>query len=543
MYQHRRLPRILMVVAILVVIASVRFSIAAEPTAGARVLVKDIRITGAEAIAATELQAVVAPYIGREVTLSDLRKAADAITEEYNSRGYNLARAIVPEQDLSSGSVEIRVLEARIGKVTVRDNKYYSNRLIESAFAGVLRDKAVRQSSLERSLLILNDQYPDVSATAGLQAGADPGSTDIVVSAKDILPIHLTLDYDNYGVHQVSQHELGVQVDISDPWFGSHFAYRELTGFDPETTHNRRASLDLPINSYGTRFGGYFANGNFAVGGDLSQVGLTGNQEGWGLSFTHPLIRTKAHKFSGEFGFDLRDSKLFQSGEMSSLDRVRLLKLGLSYEGTDSTGRSFASVYIFQGLGTAFGGSENDNPISSRLFVTQSGAIKGADDRFTYGTLHLLRLQTITSFLRAIVRVSGQVTSRLLPASEQFGIGGPDTVRGYRFKELLGDNAFTAGTELRALPIPGEYNEVVQLSLGLDYGLVQQRKPAVGQEKFQSLLGYGPGIKLNVPFNAFSRTNYFNARFDVGFPISPSKIDNRTSSVRPVYYVQTSLRF
>jgi len=255
------------------------------------------------------------------------------------------------------------------------------------------------------------------------------------------------------------------------------------------------------------------------------------------------LIRTKAHKFSGEFGFDLRDSKLFQSGEMSSLDRVRLLKLGLSYEGTDSTGRSFASVYIFQGLGTAFGGSENDNPISSRLFVTQSGAIKGADDRFTYGTLHLLRLQTITSFLRAIVRVSGQVTSRLLPASEQFGIGGPDTVRGYRFKELLGDNAFTAGTELRALPIPGEYNEVVQLSLGLDYGLVQQRKPAVGQEKFQSLLGYGPGIKLNVPFNAFSRTNYFNARFDVGFPISPSKIDNRTSSVRPVYYVQTSLRF
>jgi hemolysin activation/secretion protein len=543
MYQHRRLPRILALLSILTV-ALVKLSIAAEPGAGAKVLVKEIRITGAEAIPASEFQPIVAPYVGKEADLSDLRKAADAITDEYRARGYNLARAIVPEQDLSSGVVEIRVLEARIGKITVQGNNYYSNRLIEGEFAGLLSDKAVKQSTLEKGLLLLNDQYPDINATAGLQAGAEPGTTDIVVSAKDILPVHLTIDYNNFGVQQVSRHILGVQLDASDPWLGSHFAYRENTGFDPTTTHNRRASLDLPINNYGTRFGGYFANGNFAVGGDFASLNETGTQEGWGLSFTHPFMRTRSHKLSGEFGFDLRDSTLFQGNIRSSLDRIRLLKLGLSYEGTDSTGRNFASIYVFQGLGTAFGGSENDNPNSSRIgSVTNSGIRKGADDRFTYGTINLLRLQTISSFLRAIVKASGQVTSAPLVASEQFGIGGPDTVRGYRFKELIGDNAFNAGAELRVLPIPGDYNEAVQLSLGLDYGLVQQRKPAVGQDKFQSLLGYGPGIKVNLPFNIFSRTNYFTARFDVGFPINPSKIDNRTSNTRPVYYVSTALRF
>jgi len=495
----------------------------------AKVLVKEIKITGAEAIQAAELQPIVAPYVGKEMGLSDLRKVADAITEEYRRRGYNLARAIVPEQDLSTGTVEIRVLEARIGKLTIEGNTYFSNSLIERAFTGVMGDKAVKQSSVEETLLRLRDQYPDLKATAGLKAGAEPGTTDIVVSAPDTLPVHLAIDYRNYGVPTVSRHILGVELNVVDPWIGSHFSFREETGFDPTLTNSRRASYTLPINNYGTRFGGYFANGDFAVGGDLSALNIRGKSEGWGLSFTHPFMQTRFHKLQGEFGFDLRDSKLFNDLGADNLDRIRLLKAGMNYEGLDSTGLTFASVYLFQGLGRTFGGSSNDNPRASRL---------GAGDNFTYGVLNLLRFQSITNYLRGIARMVGQVSSAPLVASEQFGLGGPDTVRGYQYREIIGDNVFNVGTELRVLPIPD--NEILQLSLGFDYGFVQQRKPAPGERKFQGLMGYGPGVRLNVPFDIASRTNYFSVRFDVGFPISPSKNSENT---RPVYYVLTSLRF
>jgi len=137
-----------------------------------------------------------------------------------------------------------------------------------------------------------------------------------------------------------------------------------------------------------------------------------------------------------------------------------------------------------------------------------------------------------------MVRMVGQVSSAPLVASEQFGLGGPDTVRGYQYREIIGDNVFNVGTELRVLPIPD--NETLQLSLGFDYGFVQQRKPAPGERKFQGLMGYGPGVRLNVPFDIASRTNYSSVRFDVGFPISPSK---NSEDIRPVYYVLTSLRF
>jgi hemolysin activation/secretion protein len=133
------------------------------------------------------------------------------------------------------------------------------------------------------------------------------------------------------------------------------------------------------------------------------------------------------------------------------------------------------------------------------------------------------------------------VTSAPLVASEQFGLGGPDTVKGYYFKEITGDNAFNVNAELRGLPIPD--NEVLQLSLGFDYGFIQQRNPQPGQPKFQSLMGYGPGVRINYPFNIESRPNYFALRFDVGFPISPSKNDNGNRDTRPIYYVSMSVRF
>jgi hemolysin activation/secretion protein len=263
---------------------------------------------------------------------------------------------------------------------------------------------------------------------------------------------------------------------------------------------------------------------------------LKGFEEGWGLSLTHPFFRNRFHMLIAEFGFDLRDTTQNVFGNvLQSLDRVRLLKFGVSYQGTDVTGRSFASVYLYQGLGTAFGGSSNNNPVSSR---------QDAGNSFTYATINLTRVQTITSFLRAIVRASGQVTSAPLVVSEQFSLGGPDTVKGYHFRELVGDNGFNAGAELRVLPIPGERadekSEIFQLSLGIDYGLVEQRKPAPGEDKTQRILGYGPGVRLNVPFEIFSRKNYFWTNFDVGFPISPSK---NADGSRPVYYVQTGVRF
>ena len=183
------------------------------PLPTTRVLVKAYKITGTSVMAAAELGSIVAPYVGREMDLTDLEKVADLVTTEFRDKGYSLARAYIPAQEIKNGIVEIAVLEGSVGEIIVKGNKNYSSEFIKRGFTAVVRDGAIKQSSLEKSLLVLNE-YPDLKATAVLEAGKEFGTTDIVVTVEDKLPFHLVMDYDNFGTESVSKNRFGLEVNL-----------------------------------------------------------------------------------------------------------------------------------------------------------------------------------------------------------------------------------------------------------------------------------------------------------------------------------------
>lgn len=76
---------------------------AVEPGAeGARVLVNELRFTGASTFPEAELQATSGFVPGSEVTLDELQAMAARITALYRERGYFVARAYLPAQDISA---------------------------------------------------------------------------------------------------------------------------------------------------------------------------------------------------------------------------------------------------------------------------------------------------------------------------------------------------------------------------------------------------------------------------------------------------------
>ena len=70
-----------------------------------KVLVKSVVITGNQEIATSELTPLVSSLVGSEQTLAQLNAAARRITAFYRSRGFAVARAILPAQDITSGAV------------------------------------------------------------------------------------------------------------------------------------------------------------------------------------------------------------------------------------------------------------------------------------------------------------------------------------------------------------------------------------------------------------------------------------------------------
>jgi len=455
--------------------------------------------------------------------LSDLEKVSDLITDAYRKKGYTIARAYIPQQEIKEGVVEIAVLEGGVGEIVVKGNNHYSTDFIKRGFTRVIKDRVIKHSSLETSLLLLNE-HPDLTVTAILQAGKDPGTTDIIVNVEDKFPVHLTIDYNNFGSEFVSQHRFGTELVLSKYLLveGSSLSIRGVTGSDPSDLLFGRASYIFPINDLGTKVGLSSSGGDFVVGREFAELDIKGKIWSYGISLTHPVIKTRFQNLTAEFGFESKDTKQFLLGTLSSHDKIRLLKAGLNYDRTDSSGRNFMWLSLSRGLGEALGGMENNDPKASRM---------GADDRFTKADLILARFQRLTDSFSLILRGSGQVTTDSLVAGEQFSLGGADSVRGYPQGEFLGDDGYNVSTELRVSPLLNK--EIVQWAFFVDHGAVSTKKPPVGTKKYNHLTGVGFGLRLNLPYN-------LDTRFDVGFPVQPAKA---STGDRPTLYIQAAVRF
>ncbi len=82
--------------------------------------VSGFRITRNTVFPEAELQALLKNFVGRELSLADLQRASDVITAYYRERGYFVARAYVPAQDIRDGIVEIMVLEGKLDGISLK---------------------------------------------------------------------------------------------------------------------------------------------------------------------------------------------------------------------------------------------------------------------------------------------------------------------------------------------------------------------------------------------------------------------------------------
>src|ERR1700757_4564096 len=112
------------------------------------------------------------------LTIGQLQAIADGITKYYHDKGYFLARAVIPAQEIKDGVVNIRVHEGRLEKVQTSGNKMYSEQALARPFKPLLGE-LVTIDRPENALLTLT-KYPGLSAAGVFRPGDDVGTTDIV---------------------------------------------------------------------------------------------------------------------------------------------------------------------------------------------------------------------------------------------------------------------------------------------------------------------------------------------------------------------------
>jgi hemolysin activation/secretion protein len=72
--------------------------------------------------------------------------------------------------------------------------------------------------------------------------------------------------------------------------------------------------------------------------------------------------------------------------------------------------------------------------------------------------------------------------------------------------------------------------DVLQLAFFVDHGGVAVREAPAGSRSYHNLTGVGYGLRIAASYRSLA----FHGRFDVGFPMQPSK---SSSGERPMFYV------
>lgn len=495
-------------------------------------IVKGFLFNGNTVVSKGELEAVTKPYVGQALDLPLLESAAQAVTDYYRKKGYVLALAYVPQQEIKFGVVELAVLEGRIGDVTVSGNKYYSSSFIKGHFAQAMEENVARNESLERGLLLLNE-YPDLKTSATLGPGQSAGATDVHITAEDKRPVHFMLDMNNYGFNTISRYRFGAGVEVGNVLVdGGTLTLNGIMGNHPNQLLFGLGSYSMPIGVHGTKLVIGGSDGKFDVGGQLDFLQIEGHTTTGDIAVTHPFIKSRFQNLLGEFGFSGKHSKLTLLDNLIGDDAVRELKLGVNWDRLDLSGRWYASLYGFQGLGEFLGGMSDNSPQATR---------RGADNRFTKATIATGRIQSLGHDVLLIVKGSGQITTGPVVVIEQMLLGGPDSVRGYQLGERFVDEGFTLSAETRIPFFPSVMPTALKQTQGaifIDYGAGLLRNPQPGEHHTTNMTGTGVGLQTALPWYSTS------VRLDLGFPIGPKPIGGTIAGDRsPTLYFQAMTRF
>lgn len=449
---------------------------------GPSLQVKGFTLQGNSVIASEELLALLADLQGRTLSLGELQGGANRITRLYRERGYPLARAYIPAQEIDGGILQIAVLEGRYGQVQVEDQAGLRGSAL-NALNSLQTGETVRAAELERSLLLLSDT-PGVEVKSTLRPGTSTGTTDLLVNIERGALVSGSVDADNYGNRFTGQYRLGGSLFLNSPLgLGDLLSLRAM-GSDEDQRYGRIA-YQLPIGPWATQVGVAYSDMDYQLARDFDDLDAHGNARITSVFASQPLIRARDFSLSAQAQFDDKrlkdDIDLFAS---KSDKRSRVVTLSLSGNSRDS---------LFGGGVNSFNlaWSQGSLNIDGALNQTIDDLTAGTQGRFHKLNPSLVRLQRLSDRFSLYGQLQGQWADGNLDSSEKISLGGAYGVRAYPQGEASGDQGWLANLELRYA-----LTDAWQLSTFVDHGAVRLNKDTWSNgDNHRSLSAAGVGAR------------------------------------------------
>jgi hemolysin activation/secretion protein len=468
---------------------------------GQTVFVRSIEVEASAILSPGDVEGITSRYENRTVSLAELFSVVDQINDLYEQRGYITAKAVLPPQKIDDGIVRVRLIEARIDRVIVRNNRDTSERFILERI-DIESGELIRLRELESKLVRFNLTH-DVQLRALLEPGSRPETSNCVLKVYEPDKLTAGIFVDNAGTETSGQNRIGVQfVNNSLTGRGDRLS---LGGSYAAGTDAAYAIYSSSINRSGTVASlGYDYSRIAIVDGELKDLDVTGDSSIASVTFSHPILADTGRLLYGSVAVNAKESQTDFSNVDSFKTSVRSLSLGVEYQVSGDGYAFYARPRLDIGV-ERFGGDWN-----FLVFVAEaSGLINvGPTDE-------------------VVLRFTGQLSDTdQLPSMEQFQLGGVATVRGYQDVVVLGDQGYFVSAAYRhALPltalqglIPVERSSL-KASVFVDHGgaFTSASGDALDVDEYLNSVGIGL-------FYAYGRR--FFGSLQVGWPLGNHASDD-----------------
>lgn len=489
-------------------------------------VLKALEVQGVQSIGKEIIKDLYEDKIGSEISLLEIYKIAEDITQLYSSKGYVLSRAIVPAQEIDKGNVKIKVVEGKIGEVKL-EGEIPNKKFISPALDRITEATPLNVYELEKQILLLND-LAGVKFRSILQPAGKEGVVNLILVAEEV-KYENQVYVNNYGSKFVGPLQgvvkLGYNHSILLPFNQTEFSYimskhkDELKYFD--------FAHSLPLNTLGTKLSLRASNSKVKPGYTQKRSEIDGRSNTYDASISQSIIRSRIQNFSASFGVSAKDNKTDTLRTPFVREKIRSLRLSATYDRIDDfRGINVASATYSKGL-RIFGSSGRNERNLSRA--------KGRPDFQKYEG-SLTRYQVLPADLSLLGTLIGQYTSDPLLSAEEFGYGGSSFGRAYDSSEILGDRGFAGMAELRYDAIPKVLGLKIQPFIFYDFGRIWNID--TGQEKFANASSGGVGFRLDHPIGIFGI-------FNVAQPMDKKQLNpiHSKSKDKPRYGFQLGLKF
>jgi hemolysin activation/secretion protein len=421
-----------------------------DDKSGKAILVSAFSFEGNTQLSNDELQLVLGEYLNKELTFSQMQEATSLITKYYRNKGFFVARAYIPVQDIKANNniLKISIIEGNYGKFKLTNHSYVKDSIVQGLFDDAKnRGNIVSTDTLERSMLIINDTPGAKVTKADVRPGEAVGTSDFEVEADKSALYDGYIIGDNYGSLYTGKNRLMGGINLNSPaGIGDKLSLSGLLS-NGSDLQNYRVGYSAPLMPNGLRGELSYSNTEYnlvKLGGTTPDDAYDGKSSTIEATLSYPIIRSRVETLNFNFGYALKDMSDYFNDAIQKDRDIKVATFGIN--------RSKSQTFFGLDAKTTTEGIFTIGKLTIVDDTSNTADSAGADTQGNYSKVNFNASANV--MIDPLHSLSGNLKTQYalhhknLDGSEDMSIGGANGVKVFADGELSGENGILFNLQL-----------------------------------------------------------------------------------------------